>query len=108
MAPKGSPKNPENSGGLASVCHEIRAPTIRDERGHNLAMPAEGNELEIERQMMSAIAGPLKGLAYIVFLPLIGICATILLGIRKLISILKLLAKLRLALRGNDKPRRAS
>ena len=38
-----------------------------------------------ERQLILAITGPLKGLVYIIFLPVIGIFAIFMLGIRKLV-----------------------
>jgi len=38
-----------------------------------------------ERPLIPAIMGPLKGLVYIIFLPVIGISAILILGIRKLV-----------------------
>ncbi len=47
--------------------------------------------------MILTVVGPLKGLAYIVLLPLIGIFAIFLLGIRKLAALRQLLSKLPVA-----------
>jgi len=58
--------------------------------------------------MTLAVTGPLKGLAYIILLPLVGISAIFVLVIRKLAAMLQRLSKPLVAPRDNDKPRQAS
>ena len=58
-------------------------------------------------QLILTIVGPLKGLAYIVLLPLIGIFAIFLLGIRKLAALRLLLSKSPVATRDYDNQHQA-
>jgi len=67
-----------------------------------------GRNADKERQLILAITGPLKGLVYIIFLPIIGIFAIFMLGIRKLAVALQVLRELLAAPRDNDNPRQAS
>lgn len=59
-------------------------------------------------QLTLAVTGPLKGLAYIILLPLVGISAIFVLVIRKLAAVRQRLSKPLVTPRDYDKPRQAS
>ena len=47
----------------------------------------------MRKQLILAVAGPLKGLIYVVFLPLIGTLTILVIGIHKLAMALKMSSK---------------
>jgi hypothetical protein len=58
--------------------------------------------------MILTVVGPLKGLAYIILLPLVGISAIFVLVIRKPAALRQRLSKSLVTPRDNDKPHQAS